>query len=280
MTPDILSEDNPFIIKESRLSIAYEKPFTLQGGAIALCEKGSATLVINGTPYEFTPGCETNLFTGMILYIPQHSEDFKTTLFYCSQDMLNMAHWKFESFFFEDLSSHPVHRHTKETGNATKACFTMIEMAYAEDNRYKRVIVTNLLRNLLLSAYDKIQRNVNEPKKEEESRNRKDDLYNKFLEKVAKHCIHHHDVEYYAGRLDISPRYLSTITREIAGQSPKDIIDTSIVQEIKILLSFSDMTLQQIADQLRFPDQSYLGRYFKRLAGKSPLEYRKSGLSL
>ncbi|MCI7750125.1 MAG: helix-turn-helix domain-containing protein, partial [Bacteroidales bacterium] len=87
-------------------------------------------------------------------------------------------------------------------------------------------------------------------------------------------------VEYYAGRLDISPRYLGTITREIDGQSPKDIIDTYIVQEIKILLSFSDMTLQQIADQLRFPDQSYLGRYFKRLAGKSPLEYRKGGLSM
>ncbi len=155
----------------------------------------------------------------------------------------------------------------------------MIEACYSEDNRYKRIIVTNLLRNLLLSAYDKIQRNVNEPKKEQ-TKTRKEELYDKFIEKVAKHCIHHHDVEYYAGRLDISPRYLGTITREIDGQSPKDIIDTYIVQEIKILLSFSDMTLQQIADQLRFPDQSYLGRYFKRLAGKSPLEYRKGGLSM
>ena len=279
MTPDILSEDNPFIIKESRLSIAYEKPFTLQGGAVALCERGHATLVINGTPYEFSPGSEANIFTGMTLYIPEHSDDFKTLLFYCSQDMLEMAQWKFESFFFNDLSSHPVHKHSKETGNATRACFTMIEACYSEDNRYKRIIVTNLLRNLLLSAYDKIQRNVNEPKKEQ-TKTRKEELYDKFIEKVAKHCIHHHDVEYYAGRLDISPRYLGTITREIDGQSPKDIIDTYIVQEIKSLLSFSDMTLQQIADQLRFPDQSYLGRYFKRLAGKSPLEYRKGGLSM
>ena len=141
---------------------------------------------------------------------------------------------------------YPVHKHSKETGNATRACFTMIEACYSEDNRYKRIIVTNLLRNLLLSAYDKIQRNVNEPKKEQ-TKTRKEELYDKFIEKVAKHCIHHHDVEYYAGRLDISPRYLGTITREIDGQSPKDIIDTYIVQEIKILLSFSDMTLQQIA---------------------------------
>lgn len=279
MTPDILSEDNPFIIKESRLSIAYEKPFTIEGGAVVLCEKGNATMVINGIPYEFLPGCEANLFTGMTLYIPEHSDDFKTTLFFYNQDMLHMAHWKFESFFFNELSTHPVHKHNREHGNSTKACFTMIETAYAEDNRYKRIIVTNLLRNLLLSAYDKIQRNVNEPQKLP-TKNRKEELFEKFIEKVTKHCIHHHDVEYYAGRLNISPRYLGAITREIDGQSPKDIIDTYIVQEIKILLSFSDMTLQQIADQLRFPDQSYLGRYFKRLAGKSPLEYRKSSVTM
>lgn len=278
MTPDILSEDTPFIIKESRLSVAYEKPFRLQGGAIALCEKGSATLIINGNPYEFMPGYEVILLNEDELYIPDHSDDFKTTLFYCSQDMLYMAHWKCESFFFNHLQAHPVHKHSRETGNATKACFDMIQSTYNGDNRYKRIIVTNLLRSLLLNAYDKIQRNIDEPAKTP-AKTRKDQLYRTFIEKVAKHCIHHHDVEYYAGRLDISPRYLGTITREIEGRSPKDIIDTYIVQEIKILLSFSDMTLQQIADQLRFPDQSYLGRYFKRLAGKSPLEYRKSGVT-
>ncbi len=279
MTPDILTEDNPFIIKESRLSVAYEKPFILQGGAIALCEKGSATLVINGVPHEFMPGYEMLIFTGTSLLIPEHSDDFKTTLFYCSQDMLLMAHWKFESFFFKHIAEHPVHRHSRETSTATKACFDMIRTTYEEENRYKWIIVTNLLRNLLLNAYDKIQRNIDKPEKSQ-SKNRKEELYDKFIEKVTKHCIHHHDVEYYAGRLDISPRYLGTITREINGQSPKDIIDMYIVQEIKILLTFSDMTLQQIADQLRFPDQSYLGRYFKRLAGKSLLEYRKSGMTM
>lgn len=279
MTPDILSEDTPFIIKESRLSVSYEKPFKVQGCAIALCEKGSATVVIDGTPHELMPGYEMIIFTDMTIYIPEHTEDFKTTLFYCSQDMLTMAHWKFESFFFRHLVAFPVHKHSKETSTATKACFDMIRTTYEEDNRYKWIIVTNLLRNLLLNAYDKIQRNVDKQEKQL-SHNRKEELYDRFIEKVAKHCIHHHDVEYYAGRLNISPRYLGTITREIDGQSPKDIIDTYIVQEIKILLSFSDMTLQQIADQLRFPDQSYLGRYFKRLAGKSLLEYRKSGMTV
>ncbi len=280
MTPDMLSEDTPFIIKESRLSVAYEKPFKVQGGVIAVCDKGSAVLVIDGNAYEFLPGYEVLMFTDSQLFIPNHSEDFKTTLFYCSQDMLDMAHWRFETFFYNHIKSHPVLKHTRETANVTKYGFEMIKAAYDTDNRYKRIIVSNVLRNLLLGAYDKIQRNGDEQPAKAPSKTRKDELYDTFIEKVAKHCIHHHDVEYYAGRLNISARYLGRITREIEGSSPKDIIDTYIVQEIKILLTFSDMTLQQIADQLRFPDKSYLGRYFKRLAGKSPLEYRKSGSSM
>ena len=277
MTPDILSEDNPFIIKESRLSIAYEKPFTLQGGAVALCERGHATLVINGTPYEFSPGSEANIFTGMTLYIPEHSDDFKTLLFYCSQDMLEMAQWKFESFFCNDLSSRPVHKHSKETGNATRACFTMIEACYSEDNRYKRIIVTNLLRNLLLSAYDKIQRNGNEPKKEQ-TKTRKEELYDKFIEKVAKHCIHHHDVEYYADKLCITSNYLNKVVKQTLGMTTKQFILSRIMTEAKRMLSYTSLSVAEIAQHLHFELSTYFFRLFHRAEGVTPNQYRDNNI--
>ncbi len=71
------------------------------------------------------------------------------------------------------------------------------------------------------------------------------------------------------------PRYLSFITRQITQtKSAKEIINKYIILEIKILLESTQLSIQEVANYLNFPDQSYLGRYFKRYTGKSPSEYR------
>lgn len=70
--------------------------------------------------------------------------------------------------------------------------------------------------------------------------------------------------------------YLASVTRTLTGETPKETIDKWIVHEIKLMLMFSDLTLQQIADRMHFPDQSYLGRYFKRHTGSSPVAFRNA----
>ena len=52
------------------------------------------------------------------------------------------------------------------------------------------------------------------------------------------------------------------------------MIDDFAILEIKVLLQSTELTMQDIADRLGFPDQSYLGRYFKRHEGMSPREYQ------
>lgn len=62
--------------------------------------------------------------------------------------------------------------------------------------------------------------------------------------------------------------------RSVTGDSAKKIIDDFAILEIKVLLQSTELTMQDIADRLGFPDQSYLGRYFKRHEGMSPREYQ------
>lgn len=64
--------------------------------------------------------------------------------------------------------------------------------------------------------------------------------------------------------------------RSVAHSSAKEFIDRSVMLEIKMMLQSTDLSVQEIAYRLRFPDQSYLGRFFKKHAGESPTEYRNN----
>ena len=81
-------------------------------------------------------------------------------------------------------------------------------------------------------------------------------------------------MSFYADKLCISTRYLSTIVRSVAHSSAKEFIDRAVILEIKMMLQSTDLSVQEIAYRLRFPDQSYLGRFFKKHTGESPTEYR------
>ena len=60
----------------------------------------------------------------------------------------------------------------------------------------------------------------------------------------------------------------------VLSESPKAIIDKRLITEIKVLLQSTESTIQEIADKLNFPDQSYLSRYFKKNCGVTPTDYR------
>jgi len=53
------------------------------------------------------------------------------------------------------------------------------------------------------------------------------------------------------------------------------LIDHTALIEIQMLLRNTDLSVQEIAYQLHFPDQSYLGRFFRKHTGLSPTAYRQ-----
>ena len=109
-----------------------------------------------------------------------------------------------------------------------------------------------------------------------ETTTRQTELVHRFVALVHEHSSQQREVSFYADKLCISTRYLSTIVRNIAHSSAKEFIDRSVLLEIKMLLQSTDLSVQEIAYRLHFPDQSYLGRYFKKHTGESPTEYRNT----
>lgn len=100
-------------------------------------------------------------------------------------------------------------------------------------------------------------------------------LREKFRELLVQKCRQHRDVGFYARELCVTPDYLSRIIRKYDGGSAIKWIANAVVTEAKYLMRQPGKTINEIAFELNFPDQSTFGKFFKKQIGISPKEYKK-----
>ena len=103
-------------------------------------------------------------------------------------------------------------------------------------------------------------------------------LREKFREMLVEKCHQHRDVGFYARELCVTPDYLSRVIREYDGGSAMTWIANAVVTEAKYLIRQPKKTINQIASELNFPDQSTFGKFFRKQTGMSPLMYKKGRL--
>jgi ATP-dependent helicase/nuclease subunit A len=82
-------------------------------------------------------------------------------------------------------------------------------------------------------------------------------------------------VSWYAKQLEITAKYLSEVVKNVSKRTPNEWIDSYVVLEIRVMLKNSTKSIKEITEELNFPNQSFLGKYFKEHVGVSPSEYRK-----
>lgn len=100
-------------------------------------------------------------------------------------------------------------------------------------------------------------------------------MVDRFVRLVTEHHLKEHYLAFYARELEITPKYLSKLVREVTGRSAPDWIDSFLVLEAKNMLKYSDMAIKEIVFKLHFPDQSSFYKFFKLHTGMIPSEYRK-----
>ena len=105
--------------------------------------------------------------------------------------------------------------------------------------------------------------------------NRQSEIYSNFLNLLSENYMKEREVRFYADKLCITAKHLSQIVKEISGKTALGIIEEYVITESKALLLSTKKPIQQIGDELNFPSQSVFGKYFKRITGVSPKEYRE-----
>ena len=99
----------------------------------------------------------------------------------------------------------------------------------------------------------------------------------RFFALLARHYKTERKVSFYAGRMSVTPKYLTRAMQKITGKSAKQWMDEAIILEIKNLLRTSDLTVLQISEALGFSTPSAMIQYFRKHSGQTPARYRKDG---
>ena len=100
------------------------------------------------------------------------------------------------------------------------------------------------------------------------------EIFNRFLRLVNLYGCREHQLSFYADKLCITSRYLGTVVLSTSGIGAKEWIDRAIISTAKVLLRHSDKQTTEVANELNFPNVSFFCKYFKRLTGVTPQQYR------
>lgn len=104
---------------------------------------------------------------------------------------------------------------------------------------------------------------------------REQQLLADFLQLVSNHAHEQHTIDYYAGRLCLTPRYMGTIVKRVSGHTAKHWIDEALVTRCKAELLHTTKQVVQVSEEMNFPNPSFFSKFFKRMTGVTPAQYRK-----
>jgi len=282
----VLYKDNCFIITNSEpqavdnAGTMFRYPSRLDSFVVALCHKGSATLDCNMQEITFKQGDVLLIRPDSIIKMTT-SKDCGISTMLCSKAFLERLNISSQKFFphANELAQCYTIRPSKDTFafltqllESAARCITQSQkMSYYHET--VRSAVRTFGYYLMSLILQKIKASENS---DALIPSRKEETFRKFIRLVGTHYKKERKITYYAGLMNLSPKYLSLLIREISGHGPAEWINNYVLQESKNLLKYSSLSIQQIAYEMSFPNQSFFGRWFKTHTGTSPKRFRDS----
>ena len=242
---------------------------------IGLCTKGSIKYRMNTQ--------EVTVHAGEMLVV---SERHVIDGYQPSTDMEGLCIMMSVDFFHEiiksvhDVSSlfvvarmQPVMKLEYEEIETFKDYFQVVKQKIIDNHNHFR---KDLIRTLMLAMFYDVGNVIYRVKDFDESLRRSEKVFTNFLKMVEENCKKERRVAWYAQQQNITPKYLSEAVKRVSGRTAVEWVENYVTMELRVLLKNSTKTIKEIANEMKFPNQSFLGKYFKEHVGMTPSEYRKS----
>jgi len=220
----------------------------------------------------------------LFIFSPKHilqvqsNNRFKAHLIVIAPDFLKRINIDTKRMMplFLQFGSLPCMELTHAESQSLRSFISMVEQELeGPETDFAIEIVGGLIAATIYKVGDILTHYIEEhPEVENPMHNRAEEYFKQFTELLGEHYIRERSVGFYARQLCITPKYLTTLIKRISGKSVSEWIDSYVILEAKTLLKYSNMSVQEIAYYLNFPNQSFFGSYFKRNTGMSPSQYK------
>ena len=218
----------------------------------------------------------------LFIFSPKHilqvqsNNRFKAHLIVIAPDFLKRINIDTKRMMplFLQFGSLPCMELTHAESQSLRSFISMVEQELkGSETDFSSEIIGGLIAATIYKVGDILTHYLTEhPEVDSPIHNRAEEYFRQFTELLGEHYKHERSVGFYARQLCITPKYLTTLIKRISGKSVS--IDNYVILEAKTLLKYSNMSVQEIAYYLNFPNQSFFGSYFKRNAGMSPSQYK------
>lgn len=273
---DVLIDHSEYYISDKTNPI-YKYPLRLDGLLIVVREKGESRFSINLKEFSMIPGDIVICSPGDLLQSVSNEGIHQSHTIMISSDFLKEMYIGLNSFmpFFTSQKEHPVFHLTENEVKELGAFYQLVEESVGIEDYFQNDIVKRLLAaylyklgSILYRHRPELQAEAAQPLKREEI------LFKQFINLLAEHHCKERRVDFYADQLFLSPKHFSTVIKKVSGKTAGEWIDEYVILEIKTLLKYSPMSIQEVAYYMNFPNPSFFGKYFKHHTGMSPSEYK------
>lgn len=273
---DVLIDHSEYYVSDKTNPI-YKYPLRLDGLLIVVREKGESRFSINLKEFSMIPGDIVICSPGDLLQSVSNEGIHQSQTIMISSDFLKEMYIGLNSFmpFFTSQKEHPVFHLTENEVKELGAFYQLVEESVGIEDYFQNDIVKRLLAaylyklgSILYRHRPELQAEAAQPLKREEI------LFKQFINLLAEHHCKERRVDFYADQLFLSPKHFSTVIKKVSGKTAGEWIDEYVILEIKTLLKYSPMSIQEVAYYMNFPNPSFFGKYFKHHTGMSPSEYK------
>lgn len=255
----------------------FKHPSRMDAFAAIFCVSGEAEVQINLKKYVLKSGT-------IALHVPENIIQIKSSdnliiyPFIISSEYIQKIHFETKDLInlYMAAKTLPVFPLEYSDIHILEKYYYLLESILQTDTNYKNKITIGIVTSFMYKIYEILVNKLKENEYKHKVPERCEIVFDDFIKELNLYKGTKHSLSFFAERLNLTPNYLSGRVKEYTGRTAMEWIEDSVILEAKTMLKHTDLSIQEIAYKLNFPTQTFFGKYFKRITGMSPKQYKNS----